>query len=978
MKKSIFYFLLATLTVATFASCAKEEAEDVTPVEPKSSVIKFKADPINVGTKATLTPNAEDTEFAAAWEDGEEMVLNAFSTDAPFDEDAVSTWDDSEKEFSADFGAVELPTGSYEWLYEAWYPAKENIPFGTNRVQSGNNYNSAYDIMYGSLEVPSGKIGKDGSDNPIVVGMNRLTGIAYFHITGGPDEDVLGATLTTNEDLAAETVTIAAGGASLTPTTGKKTIALSFSSAPNAQDFKLWFNVLPGDYTGLTLTIYTATKKATISAASISFEAGKLRKVKKNITSWSNQMYFTKITTVGQLDGSNYLIVTENRNLAFNGSLSDPDVTSNTISVPIVGTYIPWNETEDASSVSITAVDDKYKIKTAYGLYIGKEADKNGLDKNATYSDNLSNTISFSDGYAVIEGKGGRVIRYNATAGQTRFRYFSSDYGDAVSLFKLNDTRTTQTLSFPNASYDATYPGTFDAPALSGANTTVTYSSSKTSVATVNASTGAITLAGIGSTVITASAAADATYQAASTSYTLVVTTAPITSIALLKSNLTNSSQNFSITLTDAIVTAKQTANHAFIEDGTAGIYVYNCASELNVGDKFTGTIAVSAKMYSGYPEITSFNASSASKTTNAALPLTTLSVAEVLSGISTYCGMRVKLEGVQFGAAISGTQNANASRSSSSIKVYSLDDEMNIKKDDIADIIGYPMSYSTPRFNVLTASDVDIKDISWTLQSIAVTTPPTKTSYLAGESFNTAGMVVTATYTAAGEYTKYADVTSSCTYSPTTSSALTTENTSITISFGGKSTSQAITVGSGGYSWSRVTTVSQLTAGGTFIIGYEGTANSGVIVPMRASGTMTTSATGYLYSGASSGTTSSNNTLTMSASMSSSSTSAYEVTIAASEEVDGAIVIKIGSNYIGNENTKNCVKLYTSEHDYTAFTPTIGTNNVVSLEITANTGNSDNYKYFKFNNSLGSYRFAVYKTTPDKIVIYKKGAAVK
>ena len=218
--------------------------------------------------------------------------------------------------------------------------------------------------------------------------------------------------------------------------------------------------------------------------------------------------------------------------------------------------------------------------------------------------------------------------------------------------------------------------------------------------------------------------------------------------------------------------------------------------------------------------------------------------------------------------------------------------------------------------------------------------------------------------------------MTASCTFNPSTNTPLTTDNTSISITFSGKSTSQAINVSSGGYSWSRVTAVSQLTAGGTFIIGYEGTANSGVIVPMRAAGTMTTSATGYLYSGTSTGTTSSNNTLTMSSTMTSSSTSSYEVTIAASGEVDGAIVIKIGNKYIGNENAKNCVKLYTSEANYTAFTPTFGDNDVVTLEISANTGNTDNYKYLKFNNSSGSYRFAVYKTTPDKIVIYKKGAS--
>ncbi len=74
------------------------------------------------------------------------------------------------------------------------------------------------------------------------------------------------------------------------------------------------------------------------------------------------------------------------------------------------------------------------------------------------------------------------------------------------------------------------------------------------------------------------------------------------------------------------------------------------------------------------------------------------------------------------------------------------------------------------------------------TLSSIAVTTAPNKTTYTEGESFDPAGMVVTATYT---DHTT-APITG-YTYSPT--GALTTGTTSITISYGGKTTTQPITV---------------------------------------------------------------------------------------------------------------------------------------------------------------------------------------
>ena len=80
-------------------------------------------------------------------------------------------------------------------------------------------------------------------------------------------------------------------------------------------------------------------------------------------------------------------------------------------------------------------------------------------------------------------------------------------------------------------------------------------------------------------------------------------------------------------------------------------------------------------------------------------------------------------------------------------------------------------------------------------VQSIAVTTPPTKTSYDTGDSFDPTGMVVTATLST-GEpsdpdtWTK--DVTG-YTFSP--DGALVAENTSVTITYATKTTTQAITV---------------------------------------------------------------------------------------------------------------------------------------------------------------------------------------
>ena len=82
------------------------------------------------------------------------------------------------------------------------------------------------------------------------------------------------------------------------------------------------------------------------------------------------------------------------------------------------------------------------------------------------------------------------------------------------------------------------------------------------------------------------------------------------------------------------------------------------------------------------------------------------------------------------------------------------------------------------------------------TLSSIAVKTAPTKTTYTAGKYFAPAGLVITATYSDnSHEDISYASNTSAFTFAPSTSTALTTSNTSVTITYGGKSCSQAITV---------------------------------------------------------------------------------------------------------------------------------------------------------------------------------------
>lgn len=91
----------------------------------------------------------------------------------------------------------------------------------------------------------------------------------------------------------------------------------------------------------------------------------------------------------------------------------------------------------------------------------------------------------------------------------------------------------------------------------------------------------------------------------------------------------------------------------------------------------------------------------------------------------------------------------------------------------------------------------------TWDLESIAVKTAPTKVTYEAGEHFDPTGLVITATYSDHDgvKDNKTVDVAynnttaEQFTFSPATSAALTTSNTSVSITWGEVSTTQAITV---------------------------------------------------------------------------------------------------------------------------------------------------------------------------------------
>lgn len=293
--------------------------------------------------------------------------------------------------------------------------------------------------------------------------------------------------------------------------------------------------------------------------------------------------------------------------------------------------------------------------------------------------------------------------------------------------YKEDDGKTQTTLSF-GETYDGktinaylgdefTAPTATLTPNIEGE--TIKYSSSKPTVATVDETTGAVTIVGAGTTVITADFVGDDTYAASKASYTINVIKV-ITSIAELKKQGLDdkTEKTFTLKLTDAVVSYvyKDRANiRAYIEDTSAGILVFlKDAQTLTAGQKFNGLVEVSAKTWYSLPEITSW-APFTSMTTETVteLPLQVVTVEELINNYDKYEGRRVKVLGATITTDFSKGQSGQISQNGLSITLRAGDETIEATRNDIVNVIGFPSVYEaktrTIQFAIWEQSAIDV-----------------------------------------------------------------------------------------------------------------------------------------------------------------------------------------------------------------------------------------------------------------------------
>lgn len=269
---------------------------------------------------------------------------------------------------------------------------------------------------------------------------------------------------------------------------------------------------------------------------------------------------------------------------------------------------------------------------------------------------------------------------------------------------------TDRNLSFGETkSFDAEVGGTFSAPTLTGVTTDVTYASSNEAVASVNASTGAVTINGMGYAKITASAEEDATYKAGSDFYYIYVYDSG--TIEKLKTYITSSTAKdiyFNLTST-AVVTGTNESN-AFMEDGSAGIYLYKYSHGLTAGNSFTGKVKAKGMLFKDSYELTEFIPTNAAGTAEA-IPVTDWTIQDLTgsdnAGYKTTESMRVKLTGVTVTSDLANKM-CTIEQDGYSTTLFLDQTGWTVANGGTYNITGYPTIYNgTWEFKVIDEADL-------------------------------------------------------------------------------------------------------------------------------------------------------------------------------------------------------------------------------------------------------------------------------
>lgn len=226
--------------------------------------------------------------------------------------------------------------------------------------------------------------------------------------------------------------------------------------------------------------------------------------------------------------------------------------------------------------------------------------------ETSTDGTTFTKTTTTSDNFTLSSSNLGAGI----VAARVSFSSKSNQVGISsivISYSAGNPGKSDAGLKFAQTSFDVELGNEFTAPELTKATTAeVTYSSDNEAVATVDATTGAVTVVGAGTAVITATAEENTEYNGGSASYTIIVKKTVSSIFEMLQSygDIEKGESSIPFVMHFEPVVVYVNGSNNYIYDGQSYSLIYKSDLGLNPGDKLGAGLNATLTNYNGLLEI--------------------------------------------------------------------------------------------------------------------------------------------------------------------------------------------------------------------------------------------------------------------------------------------------------------------------------------------------------------------------------------
>ena len=543
MKKNII--ALGLIVAATFAltNCTKE-------IENPADGQESAGIPFELIASTADTKTAAGDDLATVWVSNDALsVFHAEAGSTEYGENdkfSITTEELASGKFTGTLSAALEAGKSYDWY--AVYPYKDSYktPATTNSgvIYLGSKYNEVQkqdgndDMSHlaGANFPLYGKAKGLKAASVPVISMSHLTSVIELTVTNNTSEalTINNIAFTAPEaiiggyyiSIAGEDVVYTGNGQYVNATATLNVDAAAALASGKSAKFYIGFKPFvakAGDVLKMAVNGYekevTLSKDMTfhpgkIKALSFDFDKIPVQSIPYNESFTESQGLFTvKDVSLGNLS---YVWSADTKNkcmkaTAYNGSENAAESWLVSPNIDLTGASSAYVSFEHAGNYFADVETMKKEVKVKVRKNEGEWA-----DLSINYPESMSWTFIPSGSVSLASYVGGNV--------QVAFVYTST--ASKAGTWEIRNFKVTakqdQFLSFSAETASATIGEEFTEPVLNGAKTTVSYSSSNPSVATV-AADGSVSLVAAGETVITAAAEENSEYFGGSASYKLMV-----------------------------------------------------------------------------------------------------------------------------------------------------------------------------------------------------------------------------------------------------------------------------------------------------------------------------------------------------------------------------------------------------------------------------------------------------------------------